>query len=174
MPAWTKEEDEILLELWENKSAAEIGKIMDRTRGSVIGRVNRLKERANAPKAFEANGRRLIKFIDLKESSCRWPFDTNKGIRYCGKKKCSKVYCEEHTQLAYKKHKRKSTDYVEGKFQLFKRAVIILILFLFSAPTQAQTITVPVGATVANHLVTEYCTPVKVFINGRYVVTYQC
>jgi hypothetical protein len=60
-----------------------------------------LDTRAHRPAAFVApDGVVLIDILDLGVGHCRWPFDTPKGTRYCGRRTVG-PYCDDHDRVAH-------------------------------------------------------------------------
>lgn len=111
---WTQEETDTLYNLWciQGKSSSFIAKTMGRTRGSIIGRANRLWPDYKRSNYFSKKNSKKEK-QEATESSgnnftltgCRYPFGDvkNKNHAYCNKEKVKgQVYCEEHCALCYK------------------------------------------------------------------------
>lgn len=136
MSGWTKQEEQELVELWENPkyTAATIAKIFDRTKSAICGKANRmgLPMRGTPKKArklksiskrpslrqykkivsmskFEDIGK--IRIQDLKPRMCRWPcgdITDPDGIYFCGNFTLSgKSYCELHYYTSLRKSELK-------------------------------------------------------------------
>ena len=121
---WTQDRIELLTKLWaEGLSAAEIGKKLDITKNSVVGKVHRLglpkrqspikrastteaKPAAAPKKKAKPEEPKLITLATLKGSMCAWP-EGEPGtpeFQFCGKPSvASKPYCAEHCARAYVK-----------------------------------------------------------------------
>ncbi len=117
---WTDERIAILTKLWaEGLSAAEIGKRLEITKNSVVGKVHRLglpkrqspikrtEGKAPAPKKRKkAEKPQIITMAALTSSMCAWPSGEpgTPEFQFCGKPVVpSKPYCLEHCQRAYVK-----------------------------------------------------------------------
>jgi GcrA cell cycle regulator len=47
-------------------------------------------------------GERLLTLMELQHEDCRWPIDTDEGVRYCGRQQCGiGSYCQAHARRAY-------------------------------------------------------------------------
>jgi GcrA cell cycle regulator len=124
--------------LWrEGMPTKEIAKVIGTTKGSVIGKANRLhlpsraipKELQNPhgiayrkvvnkvkikPSKWATKAHNPKQLIDLKPNECRWPIGEpgEEGFCYCGGKREIKSYCKEHAEIAYVSLKRiKQTKY---------------------------------------------------------------
>lgn len=98
-------------------SAAAIGKQLGCTKGTVIGKVRRLRlqlkgVRGGNMKAGKRRRRRVAEAVappalmDLTNTTCRWPLgDVGKpDFRFCGgpaNLESGQPYCETHSALAY-------------------------------------------------------------------------
>lgn len=118
---WTEEDDERLQELLkQGKSAAEIGKLLDRSRNSVIGRSNRLKNTFSVSiekKDIEPPAKRVFKkrpkynnaardaIWSLEQGECKYPIGGHPyedTFRFCcAPQRSGSPYCEQHHKLCY-------------------------------------------------------------------------
>ena len=113
---WTQLEHMKLRTYWnvEHKTTSEIAKLMNRSIGSVIGRVHRLKNMKGrtegqspaqivAPKKFSADGV-VFEFdgggkVFQYNTGCQWPTEET---LFCGGEKIpKKPYCPVHLKRAY-------------------------------------------------------------------------
>lgn len=138
---WTPEKEAKLKELWEaGKPTTQIACLMGLSKGSVIGKANRMNLEAHKRPVPKSDGRKETftaknitkraktkdpgvivqdganttsfcksgpkRMVDLNPHECRWSVSGKKGREY---KFCAaptergKVYCEQHTVIAYKK-----------------------------------------------------------------------
>jgi hypothetical protein len=121
---WTPDIVKELTKAWETTkdSATTLAKRFGTTKGSIIGKVNRLGLKARrvgrprkkkvvrteplvetfVPEPPRAPRYGTCTLLDLHSQSCRWPMDD--GL-YCGEQKVRGAYCEEHAERAYIKPK---------------------------------------------------------------------
>ncbi len=123
---WTPERIHLLKQLWQTKMMAkEIGQVLGTTKGSVIGKANRLQLASRAkrrdlnlppsavknmrqrhkPQKWKAKGKKPKPMLDLEPHDCRWPLDN--GLFCGGHSVDKKPYCREHCEIAYYTIKRK-------------------------------------------------------------------
>jgi len=117
---WTEERIAELTKLWaEGLSAAEIGKRLEITKNSVVGKVHRLglpkrqspikRAEGSSPapkKRKKVEKPKIITMAALTNSMCAWPSGEpgTPEFQFCGKPVVpSKPYCLEHCQRAYVK-----------------------------------------------------------------------
>ena len=119
---WTQERIDLLTKLWaEGLSAADIGKQLDITKNSVVGKVHRLglpkrqspikrvenDDQPVAPKKkAKAEAPKLITLATLKGGMCAWPQGEpgTPEFQFCGKQSVpGKPYCLDHCARAYVK-----------------------------------------------------------------------
>lgn len=124
---WTPEKIKSLKKLWQKgKSTVEIGKALGISKNAVVGKVHRLeltarpspiKSKSGAKPATKAAAKTtkssktsvpptktVVKLMDLKLTSCRWPIGDPKDpdFHFCGKTtQTGKSYCPEHCKMAY-------------------------------------------------------------------------
>lgn len=99
---WTPEAIATLELMWPDHSAAYIGKALGTTKGSVIGKVNRL--------GLQKVRKRWKPYAQLKPKECQWPrhCDTWNPKKHTDEWCAAKVvdgkpYCKEHCRVAYRK-----------------------------------------------------------------------
>ena len=112
--AWTEDKIKKLKKLWQaGKATAEIAKALGMSKNSIIGKVHRLDLAARpSPIKTEQKPQRkaspkktgVIRLIDLKINTCRWPIGDPKDedFHFCGEQTVTgKPYCLAHCQEAY-------------------------------------------------------------------------
>lgn len=126
---WTKDMIAFLRENYDKFPSMQIAKELGKTKGSVIGKANRLglstpksnviKLSAEKKKKI-AQGKKVkipkyipitespkygsLKLSQLSSNQCRYPHGDprDKGFGFCGKATQRSVYCEEHAKRCYK------------------------------------------------------------------------
>ena len=108
---WTDTETNVLQELWGTGiTAREIGVTLNRSRGAVIGRANRMGLSKPRPKkldllAVEPEPEPEIKAANVK-AGCQFPLGSY-PYSYCGEKTAhgaaTNVYCSKHYDICYRK-----------------------------------------------------------------------
>ena len=126
--AWTEQMVEDLKKMWdEGLTTGEIGKRLNVSKNSIVGKVHRLQlparpspikkkdsgeDTAEIPAAKTAKAEPAPKekhktmLTDLDNHTCRWPIGDPKdeNFHFCGRKiKIGQTYCEEHAAVAYVK-----------------------------------------------------------------------
>ncbi len=112
--AWTEDKIKKLKKLWTaGKATAEIAKALGMSKNSIIGKVHRLeltarpnpvKKEVKIVKKQPPKKVGLIRLIDLKINTCRWPIGDPKDedFHFCGEQTVTgKPYCLAHCQEAY-------------------------------------------------------------------------
>ena len=111
---WTEDKIKKLKKMWQaGKATAEIAKTLGMSKNSIIGKVHRLNltARPSPIKAEPAPKKKtpvkkvgIVRLIDLKINTCRWPIGDPKDddFHFCGEQTVTgKPYCLEHCQEAY-------------------------------------------------------------------------
>ena len=111
---WTDDKIKKLKKLWQSgKSTAEIAKNLGMSKNSIIGKVHRLDLSARpSPIKAEQKAKKkvipkkvgVVRLIDLKINTCRWPIGDPKDedFHFCGEPTVTgKPYCLAHCQEAY-------------------------------------------------------------------------
>ena len=113
---FTPEDDRLITKLFaEGHTMKAIGEQLKRSRGSIAGRIRRLRAKLN-PETPPPEPRIRLRMIDekstevtlqeLKLHHCRWPKGDprHSDFRFCGAKRISESertpYCREHTLIA--------------------------------------------------------------------------
>lgn len=116
---WTQEKVDLLTELWAVRpqlTAQTIGRTLGFSRSAVIGQAHRLKlpphERrppdylteVPAPARSFVPDCNPVSFMDLTESTCRWPLgETGPDQTFCGTQpESNRPYCGAHCRMAYR------------------------------------------------------------------------
>jgi hypothetical protein len=106
---WTDTETNVLQELWGTGiTAREIGVTLNRSRGAVIGRANRMGLSKPRPKKLDllaVESEPEIKAANVK-AGCQFPLGSY-PYSYCGEKTAhgaaTNVYCSKHYDICYRK-----------------------------------------------------------------------
>jgi hypothetical protein len=106
---WTDTETNVLQELWGTGiTAREIGVTLNRSRGAVIGRANRMGLSKPRPKKLDllaVEPEPEIKAANVK-AGCQFPLGSY-PYSYCGEKTAhgaaTNVYCSKHYDICYRK-----------------------------------------------------------------------
>jgi hypothetical protein len=106
---WTDTETNVLQELWGTGiTAREIGVTLNRSRGAVIGRANRMGLSKPRPKKLDllaVESEPEIKAANVK-AGCQFPLGSY-PYSYCGEKTAhgaaTNVYCSKHYGICYRK-----------------------------------------------------------------------
>jgi len=106
---WTDTETNVLQELWGTGiTAREIGVALNRSRGAVIGRANRMGLSKPRPKKLDllaVESEPEIKAANVK-AGCQFPLGSY-PYSYCGEKTAhgaaTNVYCSKHYDICYRK-----------------------------------------------------------------------
>ena len=106
---WTDTETNVLQELWgTGVTAREIGVTLNRSRGAVIGRANRMGLSKPRPKKLDllaVESEPEIKAANVK-AGCQFPLGSY-PYSYCGEKTAhgaaTNVYCSKHYDICYRK-----------------------------------------------------------------------
>ena len=106
---WTDTETNVLQELWGTGiTAREIGVTLNRSRGAVIGRANRMGLSKPRPKKLDllaVESEPEIKAANVK-AGCQFPLGSY-PYSYCGEKTthgaATHVYCSKHYDICYRK-----------------------------------------------------------------------
>ena len=128
MTAWTQSEDDKIKELLQRgNSFGVIGKVLNRTRNSVIGRAHRLGLAKFVPEEklaeIEAKEEAIIKapqkveepivegptIVELSHSQCLFSVGRNRNgeLTFCGEPiQINSRYCADHHRIAYVKGAR--------------------------------------------------------------------
>jgi len=109
---WTDKAENELRHFWRiGWTAGQIEKYFEGgfSRNAIIGKARRLgleKRTSPIPKKQKPVG---VKLVDLGPRSCRWPLGDprDKDFCFCGRATQGNVYCEAHTNIAYRKHQTK-------------------------------------------------------------------
>ena len=106
---WTEEEISLLIKLWtQGNSGSEIGKILCRSKGSVIGKIHRMNYTRKSVEVSKSVFGEPKKLEDLQANECRWPIGQGKNMLFCSAKTVSgKSYCEKHYKIAHRKSEPK-------------------------------------------------------------------
>lgn len=112
--SWTEDKIKKLKKLWQaGKATAEIAKSLGMSKNSIIGKVHRLeltarpnpvKKEIKAVKKATPKKTGVVRLIDLKLNTCRWPIGDPKDedFHFCGEQTVTgKPYCLKHCQEAY-------------------------------------------------------------------------
>lgn len=130
MSAWTNEEIATLQQLWDKgHTGTDIGIMMDRPRGAILGKIFRLQGNAQIQRRLRTNkknvrqpkikpcvvtrpaawsplpGTEPVSLDRLESTSCRWPIDTDDGSRkFCGQEAAQGPcqYCEYHRFISFR------------------------------------------------------------------------
>jgi len=51
---------------------------------------------------------RMLRVDDLKHGDCRWPIDTEDGIRFCGQKASRLSWCDAHAAIGIVDRRKKA------------------------------------------------------------------
>lgn len=125
---WTEEEKQILENMWNTHYARDIAKVLNKTKGSVIGMANRMKLEKGGRVEYESIRDRTVKIrpvkikenkskndctrndlkhiLELKPNDCRFPIGHpgQKRFGFCGRpQKLGRPYCLEHCNIAYRR-----------------------------------------------------------------------
>tara|TARA_R100001369_G_scaffold22756_1_gene41717 strand:- start:952 stop:1497 length:546 start_codon:yes stop_codon:yes gene_type:complete len=104
---WTDTETNVLQELWgTGVTAREIGATLNRSKGSIIGRANRMGLSKPAPKKLDL----VLVEPETKaakvKAGCQFPLGSY-PYSYCGEKTAhgaaTNVYCSKHYDICYRK-----------------------------------------------------------------------
>ena len=108
---WTDEQVAILRELWPaGQTAARIGKLIDKSKNSVVGKAYRLGL-ATKSGVERVEERRVRKLLESQSQApkfarkCAWPMGDplDPSFHYCGDPTApEKPYCESHCGIAYR------------------------------------------------------------------------
>ena len=111
---WTEEKIKKLKKMWASgKATAEIAKNLGMSKNSIIGKVHRLNLATRpSPIKSEVKPKKkpapkkvgVVRLIDLKINTCRWPIGDPKDddFHFCGEQTVTgKPYCLQHCQEAY-------------------------------------------------------------------------
>ena len=104
---WTAERTRKLVDLWnEGLTTVEIGRRLDVTKNSVVGKAHRLDlPKRQSPVPLPPEGTPVIRLEALRAGMCSWPEGEpgTPDFRFCGKKPTipGKPYCAEHCTRAY-------------------------------------------------------------------------
>ena len=111
---WTEDKIKKLKKMWQvGKTTAEIAKNLGMSKNSIIGKVQRLNLTArSSPIKTEPVLKKkappkkvgIVRLIDLKINTCRWPIGDPKDedFHFCGEPTVTgKPYCLVHCQEAY-------------------------------------------------------------------------
>ena len=111
---WTEDKIKKLKKLWSvGKATAEIAKTLGMSKNSIIGKVHRLnlisrpspiKKEKVVKKKVAPKKQGIIRLMDLKINTCRWPIGDPKDedFHFCGEQTVTgKPYCLQHCQEAY-------------------------------------------------------------------------
>ena len=111
---WTDDKIKKLKKMWQiGKATAEIAKSLGMSKNSIIGKVHRLNLVARpSPIKAETKPKKkvapkkvgVVRLIDLKLNTCRWPIGDPKDedFHFCGEQTVTgKPYCLVHCQEAY-------------------------------------------------------------------------
>lgn len=111
---WTEDKIKKLKKMWQvGKTTAEIAKNLGMSKNSIIGKVHRLNLTArSSPIKTEPVLKKkappkkvgIVRLIDLKINTCRWPIGDPKDedFHFCGEPTVTgKPYCLVHCQEAY-------------------------------------------------------------------------
>ena len=127
---WTDTETNVLQELWgTGVTAREIGVTLNRSRGAVIGRANRMGLSKPRPKKLDllaVEPEPEIKAANVK-AGCQFPLGSY-PYSYCGEKTthgaATNVYCSKHYDICYRKRIADSDKFEregnEGPYKLHK------------------------------------------------------
>lgn len=111
---WSEDKIKKLKKMWlAGKATAEIAKALGMSKNSIIGKVHRLELPARpSPIKVETKPVKkvapkkvgMVRLIDLKINTCRWPIGDPKDedFHFCGEQTVTgKPYCLAHCQEAY-------------------------------------------------------------------------
>lgn len=111
---WTNKETELLILNYSPMSSAELVKLLNRPKNSIIGKAFRLgltksnvSNRKPSIKKIkpisekETVPKKSLKYEDLKPNQCQFPYGSDNKT-FCGKEKSRGAYCEEHYKKCYK------------------------------------------------------------------------
>ena len=111
---WTDDKIKKLKKMWSaGKAATEIAKALGMSKNSIIGKVHRLelvarpspiKTEVKPQKKVAPKKAGVVRLIDLKLNTCRWPIGDPKedDFHFCGEQTVTgKPYCLAHCQEAY-------------------------------------------------------------------------
>ena len=125
---WADNDNKILKKLWgSGATAREIGVTLKRTRGSVIGRANRIGLSTPAPKRVVRETAAPIK----STNKCQFPIGTY-PYRFCGKQThngaSTDAYCAKHYSIAYRERIGTSDKFKVEENEVFDASVGRFIL----------------------------------------------
>lgn len=124
---WTEQETQTLKKLWGTGiTAREIGVTLNRSRGAVIGRANRMG--LSKPKIKKPEPIVVVELAPpSKAAGCQFPLGKY-PYHSCGEKTTpgasTSVYCKEHYKRCYRQRLEGDKFKVEGKGRIYPRPLV--------------------------------------------------